>query len=66
MSSLMALIANVNNTKRGKSYNAAQFNPTVSANEKRNRRKVLPYSAETMSMAKAFFTSMSKHKNTGR
>lgn len=55
----MALIANVNNTKRGKSYTAAQFNPTVS--DKRDRRKVLPYSKESMNMAKAFFSSMAKH-----
>lgn len=58
MSNLMALIANVNNTRRGKTYTAEQFNPTIE--RKTGNRRVLPYSEETMKAAKAFFTKMAK------
>lgn len=58
ISELMALIANVNNSKRGKVYTGIQFNPTV--DQKYNAKKVLPYSKESMEMAKAFFSSFKR------
>lgn len=55
ISSLMALMANINSTRRGKTYKAADFNPTVDRNQAR-RSKVLPYSRENMSMLKSLVT----------
>lgn len=59
-SNLMALIANVNNTRRGKTYTAEQFNPMIE--RKTGNKRVLPYSAETMEAAKTFFNKMAKRK----
>lgn len=59
-SSLMALIANVNNTRKGRTYTAAQFNPVAKQDEQ--RRRVLPYSRESLDMAKSLFSTKGNSK----
>jgi hypothetical protein len=58
VSHLMALLANINRSKKGKPFTADQFNPTVTY--RTQQRKVLPYSRETMEMAKTFFNALGK------
>lgn len=55
VSALMALIANVNSSKRGKTYKADDFNPTVSRQQAASRRKILPYSRDNLNLLKSVF-----------
>ena len=57
VSSFMALVANVNNTRKGKTYKPEDFNPTVDKRKAKSKR-ILPYSRESLDMAKSLFSSM--------